>query len=118
MILIKAGHGLQMNKKQSWVDAEEITICELSLDGLQDIHAANQHISYIQPCNIAQNVAKPGDVLMINEQGHAIWTNPTERFNDETLRDSYPALEDAWQKVLAALYEYELAKKLVQDHDR
>ena len=54
---------------------------------------------------------------MINERGSAEWINPMEKFNDKDLREAYPPLEDAWQNLLTALREYELAKKLVQDHD-
>lgn len=114
-MLIKAGSGLQMTKKQSWVDGEEITICELSLDGIQENYP--QHTLFGQSQSTSYNVANPGDILMIDEFGDATWVNPMKRFNDKDLRETYPALEDAWQNLMTALHEYELAKKLVQDYD-
>jgi len=112
-MLVKAGSGLQMTKKQAWVEGEEITICELSLDGIQDNY--QQHTLFGQSQSTSYNVAKPGNILMIDEFGDAGWVNPT--IDDKELREKYPPLEDAWRILMTALQEYELAKKLVQDHD-
>ena len=114
MSIIKAGPGLMMNKTKTWVDGEEVTVSELSLDGIQTTYG-QQSLPFISPQNMAQNVAEPGNILMIDEFGNAGWVNPT--IDDKALRETYPALEDAWQTLMAALQEYELAKKLVQDHD-
>ncbi len=111
MSIIRTGPGLKMDKKQMWIEGEEEIIYEISLDGVKD--------TYEQPSLFyeSESHARPGDVLMINERGKPEWINPTVRFNDNDLRETYPALEDAWQNLLVALQEYELAKKLVQDHD-
>jgi len=114
MSIVRAGPGLMMNRTKTWVDGEEITVCELSLDGIQTSYG-QQALPFISPQNMAQNIAQPGNVLMIDEQGQAKWGNPMN--DDRALREAYPSLEDAWQNLLAALQEYELAKKLVQDHD-
>ena len=111
MTIIRTGPGLKLDKKITWIENEEEEICVISLDGIKDI--CEQPSLYYEPDKIAQ----PGDVLMINERGSAEWINPMEKFNDKDLREAYPALGDAWQTLLAALQEYELAKKLVQDHD-
>lgn len=114
MSIVKAGPGLIMNQTKTWVEGQEITVSELSLDGIQ-LNYGQPSFSFIDPQNMAQNIAEPGNVLMINEQGQAVWSDPIR--DDKALRETYPALEDAWQTLLAALQEYELAKKLVQDHD-
>jgi len=111
MSIIRTGPGLKMYKKQMWFEGEEETIYEISLDGIKDI--CEQPSLYYEP----EKIAQPGDILMINEKGSAEWTNPMEKFNDKDLREAYPPLEDAWQTLLIALQEYELTKKLVQDHD-
>lgn len=111
MTIIRTGPGLKLDKRTTWIENEEEIIYEISLDGVKDMCV--QPTLYYEP----EKVAQPGDVLMINEQGGAEWTNPMEKFNDKELRQIYPPLEDAWQNLLTALREYELAKKLVQDHD-
>lgn len=111
MTIIRSGAGLKIDRKTIWIEGEEEEIYEISLDGIDD--------RYQQPSLFYDtgNFAKPGDVLMVNEHGQAKWINPTVQFSDKDLREAYPALEDTWQTLLAALQEYELAKKLVQDHD-
>jgi len=114
MNIVKAGPGLRLDQSKTWVEGQEITVSELSLDGIR-VNYGQQSFSFIDPQNMAQNVAEPGNILMIDEHGQAKWTNLIN--NDRAIREAYPTLEDAWQTLLAALQEYELAKKLVQDHD-
>ena len=111
MSIIRTGPGLRVDRKTLWVEGEEETLYEISLDGVDE--------NYQQPSMFfeAESFARPGDVLMIDQHGQVKWVNPTVQFNDKDIREEYPALEQAWQHLLVALQEYELAKKLIQDHD-
>lgn len=114
MTIIRAGNGLRMMKIQTWVDGENEEVCELSLDGIQDVS------QYSMPfmSGMEQNIGNPGDFLTIGEDGQASWINPIEAITDKELRKEYPALEQAWGILMEALSEYQMVKKLVQDHDR
>jgi len=115
MTIIRAGNGLKMNKMQTWVDGENEDVCEISLDGIQDV---NQYSMSFAPSIIEQNTGIPGDVLTIDENGQASWINPIELVADEKLRKEYPALEQSWETLMEALAAYQMVKKLVQDHDK
>lgn len=115
MTIIRAGNGLQMIKTETYVDGENEEVCELSLDGIQDV---NQYSMSFAPSIIEQNTGMPGNVLTIDENGQATWINPIELVADKELRKEYPALEQAWGTLMESLAEYQMVKKLVQDHDK
>ena len=58
----------------------------------------------------------PGQILMINEYGVLAWTDyPSQP--DKELREKYPSLQISWDRVMEAMGEYEMVKKLVKDYD-
>ncbi len=104
---VKAGYGLLGTETFSYYSGGSIQILEIGLD-------INSTI--IDPKMIAAHMGLPGQVLGIDDWGKACWQDP---FNsDKELREKYPPLEESWGTLLEALKEYELVKKLVQDHDK
>lgn len=115
MSIVKVGSGLTMNQTKTWVEGEEITVSEISLAG---VPSDSQYTLAYSPSSIGYNIGQPGDILTIDKSGNASWSNPMEIVSDRELRKEYPPLEDAWQLLMEALSEYQLVKKLVQDHDK
>lgn len=66
--------------------------------------------------NIDTSNVKPGQILMIDDTGSAKWEDISV-IPDKELRDEYPSLQISWDRVMEAIQEYELVKKLVQDYD-
>ena len=107
MTEVTAGPGLISTETTGYVNGHPIKLVELRLDTYAEV---------IDPQMIGAYSGSPGQVLGINEMGKACWQDP---FNsDKELREKYPTLEDSWGTLMEALKEYELVKKLVQDHDK
>ncbi len=66
--------------------------------------------------SIDSSTALPGQVLTKNENGDVVWADPSV-IPDKELREEYPSLQVSWDRVMEALQEYEMVKKLVQDYD-
>jgi hypothetical protein len=60
----------------------------------------------------------PNSIMMSDHQGNMIWKTQEALFTsqDTELREKYPSLEISWKRVLEALHEYEMVKKLVKDY--
>ena len=56
-----------------------------------------------------------GRILIYVGTADVIWSDPV--YSDNELREKYSELEVSWQRVLEAISEYELIKKLVDDYD-
>ena len=104
--VLKSGHGIRIDNRNSWAEGVEITVQEVSFDTFSQC---------IMPYNIVTNTAKPGDVLTVNSSGLPEWRTPFD--GDEALRRQYPALEQAWSTLVKSFEEYQMVKKLVADHD-
>lgn len=107
MTEIIAGPGLISQKSISYLNGNQIEMVELRLDTCSMV---------IDPQMIAVASGKPGQVLGIDNTGNVSWIDPFD--NDKELREKYPSLEESWNILLAALEEYHLVKKLVEDHDK
>lgn len=104
---VKAGYGLISSETVSYYSGGQIQILEIGLDTYSTV---------IDPKMIAAHSGLPGQVLGIDETGKACWQDP---FNsDKKLREQYPSLEESWDILMEALEEYQMVKKLVQDHDK
>lgn len=68
----------------------------------------------IDPNSIAKNSPEKGQILM-HDGTDVVWCDPLNP--DIELREKYPELEVSWKRVLEAISEYELVKKLVDDYD-
>jgi len=104
---IIAGNGISITNRREFAAGQPMQISEIGLDTFATV---------IDPQMIAAYNGKPGQVLGINEGGTACWKDPFD--SDKELRQQYPALEQSWGVLMEALSEYELVKKLVQDHDK
>jgi len=72
-------------------------------------------ISKLSIDNIDTSMAIDGQVLAYNN-GKIEWTD-VKSIPDRELREQYPSLQISWDRVMEAMNEYELVKKLVQDYD-
>ena len=104
---VKAGYGLSSTETISYYPGGQVQVMQLNLD---------IYSSSIEPKMMDTHMGLPGQVLGIDETGNACWQDPFS--SDKELREKYPVLEESWGTLLEALKEYELVKKLVQDHDK
>jgi len=104
---IIAGTGISILQHLGNVAGQSVHVSEIGLDTFA---------SCIDPQMIAAYSGNPGQVLGIDEAGNACWRNPFD--SDKELREKYPALEESWGVLMEALTEYQLVKKLVQDHNK
>lgn len=104
---IIAGAGISISQRSESVSGQIMQVSEIGLDTFA---------TCIDPQMIAAYNGKPGQVLGIDEYGIACWKNPFD--SDKELREEYPALQESWGILMEALEEYQLVKKLVQDHDK
>lgn len=76
------------------------------------------NIGYIrdnQTVNISQlEFGPPNSVLITDDMGKPQWFSLQE-LNEQALRENSSTLQQAWVKVLSALYEYEMLKKLSKE---
>jgi hypothetical protein len=104
-----AGFGLTAHKNSTYIGGQEVTVTSLNVDTISMKSMLN--IDVLDSCG-----ASSGQVLTIGSDGQPCWANPVD-FLDTKLREEYPALQDSWNDLMAALEEYQMVKKLVMDHD-
>ncbi len=105
MSTVFPGRGITITNQSTWVINHQIEASEISITTGQ-----------IGLDMIDSTMAQKGDILMYSEYGYLEWAKPFD--SDAELRREYPALEEAWGTLMEALSEYELVKKLVQDHEK
>lgn len=110
----KFGDGLKVQEGYDTFCGETVNVDTISVD-LSSYTSAKVAID-----NIDSYEAKPGQILRVGQYGCLEYADPTIALliGDEELRNEYPSLQIAHDKVLESLEEYELVKKLVQDYDK
>ncbi len=98
-----AGRGLMKTEEFVYIDGYQVLMSKLSIMQI-DLDQIN-HVN-----------AQPGQVLMYDHDGNVKWKKPFD--DDSELCQKYPALEEAWGLLMEALEEYQMVKKLVQDHNK
>lgn len=109
--IFRSGQGIDFDEKTEWHNGDEVSVTEVSI-------SRSMFGDGIQPWNLASTYCEPGRVLTIDEFGNLEWKTPFNPFEgDLELQEKYPAVKDAWHTLLAAVNEYEVAKKLAKDYD-
>ena len=113
--IISVGAGLKITNQQEWLNGQYFDSTKLEVDETV-VRVDTYNTGIIAPALIDTQDGKKGDVLIYDENGYAKWGRPFE--GDKELREEYPSLQEAWGVLMEALEEYEMVKKLVQDHDK
>ena len=114
----KMGKGFQIETRQHYLDSEWVDVETVDVD-LRTMDYGHIPIDKISTDNANHSPAEPGSILRVGEYGSLEWASPSQIFADmdKELREKYSGLEIAWEKVLEAVHDYELVKKLVKDHE-
>lgn len=106
MTIVNTGFGILAHKTEHYIDQQRISSILLSVD----IRAIIQGL--MVELNSSDN-----QVLVTDSLGNLRFKKiPDPVSDDEALRKEYPSLQLAWDKLLEAVSEYEVIKKLVQEH--
>lgn len=112
------GEGLKINTHTTFLDGEQVDVDEISVDLS---NTAGYMSSKIALNNLDAGMALPGQILRMSGDTYQLeWADPIEALfsGDTELRKEYPGLQQAHDKVVESLEEYEMVKKLVQDYDK